>query len=99
MHLGNNLIIQAEVPLISRYVPALKLNNTNRPANCQKAEDLIKYNCSNLVANNTGVYHISVSFELSGHSNPQLESNRVKIVAQCKLYNNKNYNTYICMAM
>ena len=84
MHLGDNLIIQAEIPLISSPCPLiLRLNDTENPLNCEMVDGLT-YNCSNLTASHTGVYYIYVSFQLSLYSSLQWESNRVTIIVQCK---------------
>ena len=85
MHPGDNLIIQAEVPLISSsYDFKLRLNDSNNPVNCKRTIDNLAYNCSNLTASDTGEYYIYVSFVLTDASNPQWQSNRVIIIVQCK---------------
>ena len=86
-HFGDNMIIQAEVPLLFKvHTFVLRLDLENSPINCEQDGDIndLTYICRNLTASNRGEYCIHVSFKFSDNSNPEWGSNNVTLILQCK---------------
>ena len=84
--IGSNVIIQADVPLISsQHSVYLRFNGNemNCLSNCEKSSNLT-YHCNNLTAINYGNYCIHVRFTYDPEERiPEWQSDNITIVVQC----------------
>ena len=86
-NVSDDIIIEGYIPAIYTIEPSsvLVFNNTNTtPLNCHSQTHSLRFICSNLTSEETGIYRIHVSFSLSLNSILQWSSNNVTIIVQCK---------------